>query len=92
MIDTGFIALKKEDYERGVEMFHRNSLLPGQPKVEVIPMFDISDPVVIEWRALTTAYMDILSEQVRTVLRVEKKTLRLSQIIQSGTHTVSYPD
>ncbi|KAI8354608.1 hypothetical protein EDC96DRAFT_516679 [Choanephora cucurbitarum] len=87
LIDTGFIALKKEDYERGVEMFHRNSLLPGQPKVEVIPMFDISDPVVIEWRALTTAYMDLLSEQVRNVLRVEKKTLRLSQIIQSGTHT-----
>ncbi|KAI8376933.1 hypothetical protein BD560DRAFT_59477 [Blakeslea trispora] len=87
LIDTGFIALKKKEYERGVEMFYRNSRLPGQPKIEVTPMFDISDPVVIEWRAITTAYMDLLSEQVRMVLGVEKKDLKLSQIIQNGTHT-----
>lgn len=89
LIDTGFLTLKKEDYERGIENYHQNSLLPGQPKVEVTPMFEMSDPVVIEWRALTTAYLDLVADRVRASLRLSKKALPLSQLLEGGTTSVS---
>lgn len=88
-MDTGFITLKKQDYERGIENFRENSLLPGQPKVEVTPMFEMSDPVVVEWRALTTAYLDLVADRVRATLRMSKKTLSLTQLIEGGTTSVS---
>ncbi|KAK4518024.1 uncharacterized protein ATC70_001374 [Mucor velutinosus] len=85
LMDTGFITLKKQDYERGIENYRKNSLLPGQPKVEVAPMFEMSDPVVVEWRALTTAYLDLVADRVRATLRMSKKTLSLTQLIEGGT-------
>ncbi|CEP08811.1 hypothetical protein [Parasitella parasitica] len=85
LIDTGFITLKNQDYERGIENYRKNSLLPGQPKVEVAPMFEMSDPVVVEWRALTTAYLDIVADRVRATLKLNKKALSLSQLIEGGT-------
>ena len=88
-MDTGFITLKKQDYERGIENYRENSLLPGQPKVEVAPMFEMSDPVVVEWRALTTAYLDLVADRVRASLRMSKKTLSLTQLIEGGTTSVS---
>jgi hypothetical protein len=92
LIDTGFITLKKNDYERGIENYRRNSLLPGQPKVEVTPMFDMSDPVVVEWRALTVAYLDLVADKVRSTLKMSKKSLSLSQLIEGGTTSVSVND
>ncbi|KAI8637653.1 hypothetical protein BD408DRAFT_424190 [Parasitella parasitica] len=85
LIDTGFLTLKPQDYERGIQNYHENSLLPDQPKMEVAPMFDMSDPVVTEWRALTVAYLDLIAEPVRQSLRLTKKDLSLSQLIQGGT-------
>ncbi|PHZ16965.1 uncharacterized protein RHIMIDRAFT_287970 [Rhizopus microsporus ATCC 52813] len=85
LIDTGFITLKPKDYERGIQNYLANSLLPYQPKIEVAPMFDMSDPVVIEWRALTVAYLDLVAERVRQTFRLSKKLLSLSQLIQGGT-------
>lgn len=89
LIDTGFITLRKSDYDRGIQNYHLNSLLPGQPKVEVAPMFEMSDPVVVEWRALTTAYLDLVAERVRSVMKLNKKTLSLTQLIEGGTTSVS---
>ncbi|KAI9471922.1 MAG: hypothetical protein EXX96DRAFT_582219 [Benjaminiella poitrasii] len=85
LIDTGFLTLKPADYERGIKNYHANSLLPYQPKVEVAPMFDMSDPVVTEWRALTVAYLDLITDRVRQAFRLSKKFLSLSQLIQGGT-------
>ncbi|KAI8387305.1 hypothetical protein BD560DRAFT_382058 [Blakeslea trispora] len=85
LIDFGFLTLKPADYERGIRNYHANSLLPYQPKVEVAPMFDMSDPVVTEWRALTVAYLDLIAERVRQSFRLSKKSLSLSQLIQGGT-------
>lgn len=89
LIDTGFLTLKKVDYERGIDNYQKNSLLPGQPKVEVTPMFEMSDPVIIEWRALTTAYLDLVADRVRATLRLSKKSLTLSQLLEGGTTSVS---
>ncbi|KAJ8652195.1 hypothetical protein O0I10_012156 [Lichtheimia ornata] len=85
LIDTGFLTLKPIDLERGIENYRKNALLPGQPKMEVVPMFELNDPVVVEWRALTVAYLDIVAERVRNTLNASRKSLTLSQIIQGGT-------
>ncbi|KAG2213737.1 hypothetical protein INT46_009885, partial [Mucor plumbeus] len=85
LIDIGFLTLKPIDYERGIKNYHANSLLPYQPKVEVAPMFDMSDPVVTEWRALTVAYLDLIADRVRQSFKLSKKLLSLSQLIQGGT-------
>lgn len=89
LIDTGFLTLKPVDLERGIENYRKNALLPGQPKMEVVPMFELNDPVVVEWRALTVAYLDIVAERVRNTLNASRKSLTLSQIIQGGTWSVS---
>lgn len=89
LIDTGFLTLKPIDLERGIENYRKNALLPGQPKMEVVPMFELNDPVVVEWRALTVAYLDIVAERVRNTLNASRKSLTLSQIIQGGTWSVS---
>lgn len=88
-MDTGFITLKQPDLERGLDQYRQNSLLPGQPKFEVAPMFEMSDAVVVEWRALTVAYLDIVAERVRETLNLDRKRLNLSQLIQGGTWSVS---
>lgn len=89
-MDTGLIALKKHEFERGIQNYHKNSLLPGQPKVEVAPMFDMDDPVVVEWRALTTAYLDIVAERVRDVLRLNRNKLTLTRLMDGATWSVSF--
>ncbi|KAI8075243.1 hypothetical protein BC940DRAFT_287831 [Gongronella butleri] len=85
LMDTGFLTLKKTEMERGLNNYRRNSLLPGQPKVEIAPMFEMSDPVVIEWRALTVAYLDLIAERVRDALKVSRKDLSLTQFIEGGS-------
>ncbi|KAH8547792.1 hypothetical protein BGW37DRAFT_535795 [Umbelopsis sp. PMI_123] len=83
LLDTGFLILKKGDLESGLSNYRRNSLLPGQPKMEVTPMFDINDPVVVEWRALTITYSEIVASKVREKLR-SRKSLSLSQVLEGG--------
>ncbi|ORY96641.1 hypothetical protein BCR43DRAFT_492023 [Syncephalastrum racemosum] len=85
LMDTGFIALKPADLKRGLENYRQNSLLPGQPKVEIAPMFEMGDPVVVEWRALTVAYLDIVADRVRETFGLNRKRLSLSQLIHGGT-------
>ncbi|KAI9275644.1 hypothetical protein BDA99DRAFT_532603 [Phascolomyces articulosus] len=85
LIDTGFITLKQQEHARGIENYHKNSLLPGQPKIEVAPMFEMDDPVIVEWRALTTAYLDIVAERVRDVLRLNRNKLTLTRVMDGAT-------
>ncbi|KAI9311645.1 hypothetical protein BX666DRAFT_2021221 [Dichotomocladium elegans] len=85
LMDTDFIKLKPAEEERGIENYHRNSLLPGQPKIEVAPLFEMDDPVVVEWRALTTAYLDIVAERVRDALRLNRNKLSLTRLMDGAT-------
>ncbi|KAI7904272.1 uncharacterized protein BX663DRAFT_530376 [Cokeromyces recurvatus] len=85
LIDTGLITLKSQDYERGIENYRQHTNLLGQSKVEMIPMFDISDSAIIEWRALTIAYLDLVCDRVRAALKLTRKALSLTQLIEGGT-------
>lgn len=90
LMDTGFISLKPKEHDRGIESYHKNSLLPGQPKIEVAPLFEMDDPVVVEWRALTTAYLDIVAERVRDALRLNRNKLSLTRLMDGATWSVSF--
>lgn len=88
-MDTGLISLKSNEYERGVENYKKNALLPGQSKIEISPMFELNDPVVIEWRALTIGFLETIADRVRESLHMNRSTLSLSKLMESGTWSVS---
>jgi hypothetical protein len=89
-IDTGLLTLKRSDTERGVAMYKSNAKLIGRPSVEVIPMFEASDDVIIEWRALTVGYLDLLLDAVNQALRLSgDDCLSLAQMLEAGSWKVS---
>ncbi|KAG0329266.1 hypothetical protein BGZ99_002815 [Dissophora globulifera] len=83
LIDLGFMTLKPKEEERGLVNYKHNALKPGQPAVEVVPTFEPSDPVIIEWRAMTVATLDLIAEEVRKQLGLPNLTL--AQVLQGGT-------
>ncbi|ORX52807.1 DUF1688-domain-containing protein [Hesseltinella vesiculosa] len=88
LLDTGFLTLKPEETKRGLDQFSKNAKRLGQVQMEVAPMFEKDDPVVIEWRALTVAYMDIIADQVRQALRQTRTSLPLSKFMEAGSYSV----
>lgn len=89
-IDTGFLTLRVADMERGLEAFHTNAKNEGQPSMEVVPLFEASDDVIVEWRALTVGFLDELLEEVNRKLGLSgKDRLTLAQMLEAGTWKVS---
>ncbi|KKY23696.1 putative conserved fungal protein [Phaeomoniella chlamydospora] len=86
LIDTGLLSLKPADMERGVEAYKRNAQHKGAPNVEVVPLFEPSDDVVVEWRAVTVGFLDELLEEVNKGLNLTgKDKLSLAQMLEAGT-------
>lgn len=86
LVDTGLLTLKQDDYERGIDQYHMNATRQGQPNVEVVPLFTADDDVIVEWRALTVGFLDMLLEEVNTLLGLEgKNRLSLAQMLEAGT-------
>ncbi|KAG0337153.1 hypothetical protein BG000_005753 [Podila horticola] len=83
LIDIGFMTLKPSEEARGLANYKHNALKPGQPAVEVVPTFEPSDPVIIEWRAMTVATLDRVAVDVRKLLGLPNLTL--AQVLQGGT-------
>ncbi|KAG0329444.1 hypothetical protein BG004_002332 [Podila humilis] len=83
LIDIGFMTLKPEEEARGLTNYKHNALKPGQPAVEMVPTFEPSDPVIIEWRAMTVATLDRVAVDVRKLLGIPELTL--AQVLQGGT-------
>ncbi|KAH8796930.1 hypothetical protein F5882DRAFT_287487 [Hyaloscypha sp. PMI_1271] len=80
-IDTGVLTLKSPDEERGLQRFREEGLKKGST-VEVVPMFTPDDDVIIEWRAVTVGFLDLLLEEVNTVLGFQ---LTLPQMLEAGS-------
>lgn len=93
LIDTGLLTLKHADMERGVATYKRNAESRGQPSMEVIPMFQPSDDVVVEWRALTVGFLDLLLDAVNKGLRLSgEDRLSLAQMLEAGSWKVWCPE
>ena len=89
LIDTGLLTLKEEDAKRGLEAFKKNSLLKGQPCMEVVPLFTADDDVIVEWRAVTVGFLDELLAEVNGLLGLMgRDQLSLAQMLEAGTWKV----
>lgn len=90
LIDMGLLNLKREDAERGIQAYKSNSMIKGQPNVEVVPLFTVDDDVIVEWRALTVGFLDELLEEVNNLLGLPSaERLTLAQMLEAGTWKVS---
>lgn len=74
------MTLKQADLKRGLAAFKQNAKMAGQPSVEVVPLFEANDDVVVEWRACTVGLIDDLLKEVNKLLGFE---LTLPQLLES---------
>lgn len=72
LVDYGLLKLKPAELERG-------TVIQGG-----LPTFEGSDPVIVEWRALTVVYLDKIKQGVEAKLGCE---LQLAQVLEGGTWT-----
>ncbi|KAK2623889.1 hypothetical protein QTJ16_006523 [Diplocarpon rosae] len=85
-IDTGLLTLKTEDEKRGLQNFEEESRRNGKRSMEVVPMFPPEDEVVVEWRAVTVGFLDLLLEAVNDALGLQgPDRLTLPQMLEAGS-------
>src|SRR5277367_838253 len=85
-IDTGVLTLKPDDAARGLKRFTKEAESGSGRGVEVIPMFETSDDVVVEWRAVTVGLLDDLLRDVNRMLGLTGgDELSLPQMLEAGS-------
>lgn len=90
-IDLGVLTLKHDDMERGLQNYNDYCRRTGTKGVEVAPMFEPSDDVVVEWRGVTVGFLDKLLVEVNKALKRELNggELSLAQLLEAGSWKVS---
>ena len=90
LVDTGLLTLKQYDTQRGLEAYKQHAASNGHATMEVIPMFEPSDDVIVEWRAVTVGFLDELLVAVNKGLNlIGNDKLSLAQMLEAGTWKVS---
>ncbi|KAI0005793.1 DUF1688-domain-containing protein [Xylariaceae sp. FL0662B] len=86
-IDLGVLTLKKDDMERGLQNYTDYCQRTGTKGVEVAPMFEPSDDVVVEWRGVTVGFLDKLLVEVNKALKdqLQGGELTLAQLLEAGS-------
>jgi hypothetical protein len=89
-IDLGVLTLKADDQERGLQHYNEYCQRTGSSGVEVAPMFEPGDDVVVEWRGVTVGFLDMLCTDVNKALRNELAghELNLAQVLEAGSWKV----
>lgn len=88
-IDTGLLVLNKQDYDRGIQQYKDHAEKTKMRMMEVIPMFTPDDDVVVEWRAVTVGFLDLLLEEVNDKLGLfGSEKLSLPQMLEAGSWKV----
>ena len=89
-VDTGVLTLKQEDSARGLERFRKEAHRRGHGGVEVVPMFEVGDDVIVEWRAITVGFLDLLLKDVNRGLGLSgDDELSLPQMLEAGSWKAS---
>ncbi|KAL7625898.1 hypothetical protein AAE478_005122 [Parahypoxylon ruwenzoriense] len=86
-IDLGVLTLKPRDLERGLQNYSDYCRRTGTMGVEVAPMFEPSDDVIVEWRGVTVGFLDKLLIEVNKALQNELNVgeLTLAQLLEAGS-------
>lgn len=91
-VDMGVLTVKADDLERGLQNFTDYCRRTGTKGVEVAPMFEPGDDVVVEWRGVTVGFLDKLCVEVNKALKNELAghELTLPQLLEAGSWKVRY--
>ncbi|ETS86160.1 hypothetical protein PFICI_04185 [Pestalotiopsis fici W106-1] len=86
-IDLGVLILKKDDMERGLQNYADYCRRKNVKAVEVAPMFEPGDDVIVEWRGVTIGLLDRLLPEVNRSLTRELNgsELTLPQLLEAGS-------
>ncbi|KAK0383677.1 hypothetical protein NLU13_9588 [Sarocladium strictum] len=86
-IDMGVLTLKSDDMERGLQNYSDYCRRTGSNGIEVAPMFEPGDDVVVEWRGVTVGLLDRLCVEVNKHLKKELagNELSLAQLLEAGS-------
>ncbi|KAI1103463.1 DUF1688-domain-containing protein [Jackrogersella minutella] len=86
-IDLGVLTLKQDELDRGLENYNDHCRRTNTKGVEVAPMFEPSDDVIVEWRGVTVGFLDKLLVEVNKSLRKELNggELTLAQLLEAGS-------
>lgn len=89
-VDVGVLNLKKDEMDRGLENYSDYCRRTGVKGVEVAPMFEPSDDVIVEWRAATVGLLDLLCAEVNKHLKKELagNEMTLAQLLEAGSWKV----
>jgi len=89
-VDMGVLTLKANDEERGLQNYKEYCQRTGQKAVEVAPMFEPGDDVIVEWRGVTIGFLDRLLIEVNKNMQVELQgqELTLAQLLEAGSWKV----
>lgn len=92
-IDLGVLTLKQFEMDRGLQNYNNHSARTGIKGVEVAPMFEPSDDVIVEWRGVTVGFLDKLCVEVNQALQKDLNggELTLAQLLEAGSWKVSVP-
>jgi hypothetical protein len=91
-VDLGVLTLKPADLERGLRHYAEYCARTGSGGVEVAPMFEPGDDVIVEWRGVTVGFLDMLTVEVNKALRSELAghELSLAQVLEAGSWKVGF--
>ncbi|KAI1812800.1 DUF1688-domain-containing protein [Poronia punctata] len=86
-VDMGVLTLKPTDMERGLQNYNNWCQRTGTKAVEVAPMFEPSDDVIVEWRGVTVGFLDKLCADVNVALKddLQGGELTLAQLLEAGS-------
>ncbi|KAI1848553.1 hypothetical protein JX265_011593 [Neoarthrinium moseri] len=86
-VDLGVLTLKKDDLDRGLQYYKDYCVRKETKGVEVAPMFEPSDDVIVEWRGVTVGFLDKLLVDVNRALHKELNggELTLPQLLEAGS-------
>jgi hypothetical protein len=90
-VDLGVLNLKQDDMERGLQNYSDYCRRTGSKGIEVAPMFEPSDDVIVEWRGVTVGLLDRLCAEVNKNLKKELagNEMSLPQLLEAGSWKVS---
>jgi hypothetical protein len=90
-VDLGVLNLKRDEVERGLQNYSDYCRRTGVKGVEVAPMFEPSDDVIVEWRGVTIGLLDLLCAEVNKALKKELagNEMTLPQLLEAGSWKVS---
>ncbi|KAJ3577763.1 hypothetical protein NPX13_g2804 [Xylaria arbuscula] len=73
--------------KRGLENYNNYCTRTGTKGVEVAPMFEPGDDVIVEWRGVTVGFLDKLCADVNVMLQDELNggELTLAQLLEAGS-------